>query len=75
VLFFGLQLAGKYQASLPDISKPVLSALLLIVATGLSLLTYLLIERPVLNLKQKGGKRTESQPAEGFSTMPKPLNE
>lgn len=75
VLFFGLQLAGKYQASLPDISKPVLSALLLIIATGLSLLTYLLIEKPALNLKQKGAKRTEPQQGEGFSTMPKPLNE
>jgi peptidoglycan/LPS O-acetylase OafA/YrhL len=73
ILFFGLQLANKYHASLPDISKPAVSALLLIIATGLSLLTYILIEKPALNLKHKGTDREEPRQAGSFSSMPKRL--
>lgn len=70
VLFFGMKYVGKYQASLPDISKPVFSLIFLVAATALSLLTYQLIEKPALRLKHRGGARGAPLAAAPFSSVP-----
>jgi peptidoglycan/LPS O-acetylase OafA/YrhL len=71
VLFFGLRFANRHPGILPDISQPALGTILMLVATGLSLLTYLLIEKPALKLKHKGMARDDPRKTEIFSAIPK----
>jgi len=48
-----LKFINKYYPGLPIASKPLQIAILFILATGLSILTYTLIEKPALNLKRR----------------------
>ncbi len=53
VLFFGLRFFSNHQCSMLCSSKLMSTAILLGLAVGLSILTYNLVEKPILNLKSK----------------------